>query len=276
MPESPVRSLRILRGNYIKEPAGEIKIQVNRDQNEIERDDMRRERIEQELRQKIVNLEKALDGLQQKADKQIEVAFKLGEKNGFKTGHEQGLEEGMSTAMPSINQLQNLVRTTEAGITKVWDDSRDAIIDTILEISRRIVGSAAEHYTDIARELTIRAIKTVRDQTHVTICVNAQDVDSLKNVKTELAMLTEGTKHIEIVERTSVPPGGVIIETNAGQLDARLDEQMKAVEAILRPEWSTPAPQPTAEASEDEENAEIAFADSGSVKKSVEPNQSES
>lgn len=243
MSQSHVRSLRILRGSYITEPAGEARIQVNRDQNEIERDDMRRLRVEQELHKKISDLESALVSLQKTADEQIQVAFKQGEKVGFQTGHKQGLEEGMSTAVPSISQLQKLTRTVESGISKVWDDSRDAIIDTILEISRRIVGSAAEHYTDIAREITVRAIKTVRDQTHVTICVNAQDIDSLKGIKTELAMLTEGTKRIEIVERPSVPPGGVIIETNAGQLDARLDEQMKAVEAILRPEWSTPTPE---------------------------------
>ncbi len=242
MSQSPVKSTRIARGHYLKEPVGETPIKVRRDLAEIETDAQKRQRYEMEREAEIIRLQTALTASRKDAEERERTAFDLGEQSGFHKGHQAGLEEGIASAKPAIAEVQRLAMQLESGVHLVWDDCRDKMTDLILDICRRIVGSAAENYHDIARELTERTVKMTRDATRITVAVNPADVKSLRDNRLALASLTEGARAIEIVERASVPPGGVIIETNAGQLDARLDEQMQAVAATLQPKWSAPLP----------------------------------
>jgi flagellar biosynthesis/type III secretory pathway protein FliH len=79
------------------------------------------------------------------------------------------------------------------------------------------------------------------------VAIHPADAAALKEAKGGLLAMTEGLKTLEFVERASVPQGGVVIETNAGQLDARIEEQLSVMRAALLPNWSRPAANPPSE-----------------------------
>jgi len=169
---------------------------------------------------------------------QMERDVKSAWEKGTQDGYRRGLDEGKSIVEPAIDRLNMLTEDIQASMQNVWDDTRRGIISLVLAISRKILGSVAGQYHDLTVDLTKRAVKMMRDQTSITALINPADAEALRSVRPNILSLSEAVKSFTIEERSDVPPGGVIVETDAVQLDARLDEQMSAIEAALRPGWS--------------------------------------
>lgn len=219
-----VKSLRINRGTYRTDLVETAVIRTAPD----------RRKAEQE--QEIERLNLALDLSRYEAEKGAEAAF----QNGMKAGYQQGFEAGRESVEPAIELMKNLAVEIEDSIHRVWDQCRIGVTDIVLAINRKVIGSASVHYSDLAKDITSRLMTMVRDQSKVTIVVNPEDAALLREARTDLLAVTEGVKTLEIIERKSVPRGGVVLETNSGQLDARLGEQLAAIDAVLKPQWTDP------------------------------------
>ena len=77
----------------------------------------------------------------------------------------------------------------------------------------------------------------------VYVNITEQMVDAKKQeiiTKDNLNATVDAQIYFKVLERSNIPRGGVLLETNAGQLDARLEEQMGAFVASLQPGWEEP------------------------------------
>lgn len=72
------------------------------------------------------------------------------------------------------------------------------------------------------------------DRAHVIIRVNAGDLQTLQEVKSDIMASIDGIKQLTFVEDPSVPPGGCMVETESTEIDARLQTQLdEVVRAVL-------------------------------------------
>ncbi|MFH0764842.1 MAG: FliH/SctL family protein [Calditrichota bacterium] len=220
-----VKSLRIERGSY--HPGTDRMVIANKSLTP------ERDRLESEIE----NLRFEFANLVQEADRRESQAYERGSADGF----QQGLAEGRKSVEPAVQIINKLVRDIDTAVDGIWLQCRESITNLTLDIARKVIGQAAENTPGVALELTERCLKLMRDQAQVTIYINPQDAATLRAARADLLTLTEGVRKLEIVERTNVAPGGVILESNAGQLDARIEEQLAAVDAALRPKWVRPA-----------------------------------
>ena len=232
MMKTSVRSSRIERGRYRADLRQETAIHVFTDHS-----------IEA-LQDEIIRLKTTLEEFQQTADaKSAEVANESAEaayKQGFEDGRMQGYEEGWAAVQEAADIIRALAGEIQSGLDAIWKGCRDETVELTLAIARKIVGNVAEQYDNLARELVARCMAMTRDQIRIKILVNPRDAEVLRKAKVELMSMAEGVKEIEIAERASVERGGVLIETEGGQVDGRLGEQLDAVEKALKPGWSRP------------------------------------
>jgi flagellar assembly protein FliH len=68
----------------------------------------------------------------------------------------------------------------------------------------------------------------------VRIRVHAADLESVKAHREELLTLVDGIRQLEIVADRRVGPGGCVVETLGGVVDARVETQLDEVESALR------------------------------------------
>ncbi|HHE46211.1 MAG TPA: hypothetical protein ENL08_00730, partial [Bacteroidetes bacterium] len=236
MMKPSVRSARIMRGGYVADLREAAAVHVVADQ--------RVKAMEAEIR----SLKTTLEEFQRAADlktaeiveSEVKVRAKAAYEKGFEEGRRQGFDEGLSTVKEAVETVRKLIVDIESGLDVVWKNCRDEAIRLTLAIARKIVGNVSEQNDVLARELASRCMALARDQTKVKILVNPRDVEVVSAAKAELMSTAEGVKSIEIAERASVERGGVIIETEGGQVDGRLSEQLDVVEASLNPGWSRP------------------------------------
>jgi flagellar assembly protein FliH len=157
-------------------------------------------------------------------------------KQALEEGYTNGFAEGRKEISPQIELLKKVLQDIEAGVDTVWDACRQGTAELAMQIARKVVGAAAENHQALALDLARTGIQMAREKTKVTIYVNVQDAAALRNAEADLIAAGDGVRAIEIVERGSVPPGGVIIECEVGQFDLRPQVQLEALAKALEVE----------------------------------------
>ena len=77
------------------------------------------------------------------------------------------------------------------------------------------------------------AIARVSDREQIILKVNKEDIENVKRYKDRLSGVLDGIKSFSILEDSQVEPGGCIIETNLGFIDARIKTRIEQIENAL-------------------------------------------
>jgi flagellar biosynthesis/type III secretory pathway protein FliH len=116
----------------------------------------------------------------------------------------------------------------------VLEESAQQVVDLALRLARAVVRARIEAdpgaVLPLVRELLQRAAAagsltirlSPRDHAHLTA-----NADSLPGIA--------GTEGLRLRADAAVPPGGCVLETEAGKLDARVETQWERIEEALRP-----------------------------------------
>jgi flagellar biosynthesis/type III secretory pathway protein FliH len=102
-----------------------------------------------------------------------------------------------------------------------------------LAIAKKIVGKELEFHPDAVVEMAKKHLQSVRQRKEVYLRVAPVDVEQLREHKRELLDQLGRAKEIEIRADDALTQGSMIIETDAGTIDARLETQLQVIERVL-------------------------------------------
>jgi flagellar assembly protein FliH len=184
--------------------------------------------------------EKALTEAQQKAqDIEAEARRTIDDerKQALEQGREEGRVEGYAEGKAEVDRLiqrtQSVLEQAQNQRGEILVGTEREIIALVLLISRKVVKAISESHRDVIVANVQEALRKVRDKGDVIIRVNLADMKLATDHKKEFIQALEGVKTIQIMEDTSVDPGGCIIETDFGEIDARISSQLAELEARI-------------------------------------------
>jgi flagellar biosynthesis/type III secretory pathway protein FliH len=102
-----------------------------------------------------------------------------------------------------------------------------------LEVARKVLGRELSREPRAVLDLASHALAEARDRREVTLRVNPADAPTLRANHERLAALLERAPGLGVREDVGVEPGGVIVETDAGRVDARVETQLGILERAL-------------------------------------------
>jgi flagellar assembly protein FliH len=161
-----------------------------------------------------------------------EVDIELIEKNAFEKGFRQGEQSGLTTAEEKIDVLikHHAESILEMGRIKsvLYSQVEREVAKLAIEVAKKIVHREIQVDQDIIQTLVHVALAHVAEKTPVTIHVNPVDYNYISERQTELSH-AEG-RSITLVADKSIERGGCFIDTDCGDIDARLEEKFHEVE----------------------------------------------
>jgi type III secretion protein L len=142
----------------------------------------------------------------------------------FEEAKFEGEKEGLGRYVEAISALRE-----EAGA--YYGQAEAELVKLSSAIARKIVGeelrSSDETIVSIARE----ALTSAHRANSIVIRVHAADARALTKHKNNLRLPAACT--VEIQSDATMEPGGCVIESELGIVDARLETQLKVIEAAL-------------------------------------------
>jgi flagellar assembly protein FliH len=172
------------------------------------------------------------------AESMREKAQEEGYRSGFARGYEEGLQTGRNQAESEQAQFRSdmeaLVSLIERERQRLWREAEPQIIAFVLEIARQIVKDEAQVNRDIILGIIRNALRRVVDTDHIRLRVNVSDLDTVRASREDIMAILDGIRHLEIVEDRRVEPGGCVVETESGIIDARIETQFNEIELALQ------------------------------------------
>jgi len=190
-------------------------------------------RAGEEAEQALAEARAQAEALAAEARRAIEGERKEAIEQGRESGREEGYAEGRAEVDRLIERTRSVLERAQDKRGEILSDTEREIIDLVLLMSRKVVKAISESQREVVVSNVIQALRKVKDRGNVIIRVNLADLKlTTEHTKNFIAML-EGAKSVQVAEDSSVDPGGCIIETDFGEIDARISSQLAELEAKI-------------------------------------------
>jgi flagellar assembly protein FliH len=155
------------------------------------------------------------------------------EERGRLAGREAGFTEGKAEVERLVQRAQTILERAQDKRVEILTETEQQIIDLVLLISRKVIKIISENQRNVVISNVVQALRKVKGRGNIIIKVNMIDVKLTTEHTKEFIQLVEGVKSLQIVEDSTVDPGGCVIETDFGEIDARISSQLAELESKI-------------------------------------------
>ncbi len=160
--------------------------------------------------------------------------FAEGKAQGLSDGELAGLERGTEKIAPLISSLKEALIQLSAIREETFDKIENEVVQLAIAIARKVicreVSIDKETVVCVARE----ALTKVDDPGKIKIKMNPSDLQFINETKYQLSNLVADVNKVTFEGEESIQSGGCVIETELGEIDARIEKQLQAVEESFR------------------------------------------
>ncbi|AJY72280.1 flagellar assembly protein FliH [Borreliella afzelii] len=183
----------------------------------------KKESIETESNAEIERLAREYE---EKLKTDLEIATAKGREEGYSKGYESGFEDFDKL----MRKFHSIIASLIAERKGILESSSGQIVSLVMQIAIKVIKRITDSQKDIVLENVNDALKRVKDKTQITIRVNLDDLDIVRHKKSDFISRFDVIENLEIIEDPNIGKGGCIIETNFGEIDARISSQLDKIE----------------------------------------------
>jgi type III secretion protein L len=139
---------------------------------------------------------------------------------------EKGFDEGLTQFNEHLIHFDKQLHVLKMELQK-------QILPLALKAAKKIVGEQLNLNPETIVEIVIQTIAPVTQNHRFTIYVSKADKEILEANKPKIKNILEQVQVLNIQERSDIAPGGCIIETESGIINASIENQWRALESAF-------------------------------------------
>lgn len=152
---------------------------------------------------------------------QVQGEMEKSKEEGFETGKQEGLE----------NALEMLHRVKELR-AQLFSDNEREIVKLVFEIAKKVIGREfSENDKAILNVIRLALSDAVGEK--IMVKLNPKDLETVKKNEKELMKALDNSVVLSFREDDEVKPGGCVVDTDIGTIDAQLETQLNAIKKAL-------------------------------------------
>ena len=151
----------------------------------------------------------------------------LDAENQWHALSEKKIEPVLISLQEGLFQLKNIRKETYQEIEK-------EVVELALAIARQVICQEVALNPDIVVCVAREALAKVEDPGRVKIKMSPSDLKFIKETRSQLNEIIENIDNVTLEAEENIQIGGCIIETDLGEIDARIERQLQAVEESFR------------------------------------------
>lgn len=167
--------------------------------------------------------------------REVEAALRM---SAYQEGYQQGLEEGRAAGRQEvISHIQLVARIAEEARASRWQllHSVEAeVVELAIEVARKIIGDELAANPRVVASIVATAVQKVARDQPVKVRLNPADVEVLGPYWAEAFGPADGDLSWVVVADRRVKPGGCVIDTRAGSIDAQIDTQLSFIKRAFQ------------------------------------------
>lgn len=164
-------------------------------------------------------------------------------QRGYAEGQKIGFESGIKKVDPVIHSLRQALVQLQNIRQEIHQEIEKELARLALAIAKKIVchevRTKQETVVCVARE----ALSRVENPGKIKIKLNPEDLQFINNTKSQFSQFLHNVDHIRFEAADCIERGGCLIETDSGDIDARIETQFQAIEETFQTQFGKPTPE---------------------------------
>ena len=152
---------------------------------------------------------------------------------GLDEGHKEGYAEGKAEVDRLIERTHVVLERAQQKRGDILSETEKEVVDLVLLVARKVVKVISENQREVIITNVVEALRKVKSKGDIIIRVNLADLQLATEHKQDFINMMEGAKSVHISEDSTVDKGGCIIETDFGEIDARISSQLAEMESKI-------------------------------------------
>jgi flagellar assembly protein FliH len=189
-----------------------------------------REEAEAEASRTRKEAEEEVSEIKKEATRAASDAEDEARRKGLDEGREKGFMEGSAEHERLVERLHVIINKAIDRRNEIIEESEAQIVNLVLQITKKVVKVISENQKNVVINNVTQALRKLKEKTDVIIRVNIADLEMVTNHIQDIVDRVERDHHITVAEDSTVDPGGTIIETDFGEIDARIASQLQEIE----------------------------------------------
>ncbi len=144
-------------------------------------------------------------------------------ESAYKVGYEEGYKAWSEHLIRLENEAENIRKETQK-----------LIIPVALKAAKKLVAKELEFSPETIVDIVESNLRSVAQHKKITIYVSKSDLEHIEKNKSRLKELFENLEAFSVRERADVAPGGCVIETEIGIINAQLDHRWRVMEKAFQ------------------------------------------
>lgn len=174
--------------------------------------------------------DRALEKLQQIQEK----AYKEGYALGLDEGRKKAFEENARVISERLDEMSKLISSISSMKKEVLNHNEAHMIQLLFHMASKLAQAHLEmDHTPIV-EIIRQAVELAQGEESVTIHVSNTQIEFLENLKNQQKVEFDFMQKVKFVADESLKPGGCIVETNYGEVDASIERRVQQLWAHLK------------------------------------------
>lgn len=154
---------------------------------------------------------------------------------GFNQGMLNAKEQAVENSDALIISANKILEEASKHVREIFNTNKEEIIKLSFEIAKKIIKKEVKNKEVLFNNL-LGAMKKAQINKELKIFVNWEELTYSKELKEILQNRFQGIESIDIIEDRTLEPGGCIIETKLGKIDASIKNQLKILFNALNEE----------------------------------------
>jgi type III secretion protein L len=132
-----------------------------------------------------------------------------------------------------FDKWTEMVSYLEKEIAKVREELQKVVMPVALKAAKKIVSAELQANPQVILDIVAGTLKSIAQHKRIVLYVSKQDYELIEGSKNSLKPIFEELESLSIREREDIEPGGCVIETEVGIINARLQDRWRTLETAL-------------------------------------------
>jgi flagellar assembly protein FliH len=162
--------------------------------------------------------------------RQAEVAGRKAAEAAIERVLDEKVGKRMQTLLPALEKLAHEINDARGELIAHWEQS---VVKVATAIAERIIRREVEHEPQITLDLISEALRLAAGAADIRLHINPTDYTNLGSQVTRLSESLARIGRSEIIADPGIGPGGCRVETRFGEIDQRIESQLRRIEDEL-------------------------------------------
>ena len=151
----------------------------------------------------------------------------------YRKGFTEGVEFQKREILPVLDAISTVTKMIPPIRKDIIAKTEEQVVKLALAIAEKILNQEVTTRKDVILGVLKGVLNSISETEGMKIRLNQQDFRHMMEVKKDFLQSFDGVRNVVFEEDVSIKRGGAVVETMFGEVDARLENQLKEIRSAM-------------------------------------------